>query len=79
MITRRIFDDIEGAMTVRPTRLIVHADKVEAASLAFPGQVDTRYFADPNTWYLKTDAADMKMASLLERHALAKGIRVRRS
>lgn len=65
------------AMAVRPSRLIVHPDKVESAKLAFPGKVEIRYFADPNAWYLKTDAPDMKMASRLERHALASGIHVR--
>lgn len=49
----------------------------ELNKLAFPGQVETRYFADPNAWYLKTDAPYMKMASRLERHALASGIHVR--
>jgi phage major head subunit gpT-like protein len=76
---RQMCDDRGRVFSVKPTLLLVHPDKVEAAKAAFPGQVEARYFADPNAWYLKTDAQDMKMASLLERHAMAAGIRVRRA
>jgi phage major head subunit gpT-like protein len=80
LVKIRQMRDVKGlALAVKPSRLLVHPDKVEAAKVAFPGQVEARYFADPNAWYLKTDAQDIKMASLFERHAHAMGIRVRRA
>lgn len=68
-----------SVMRITPTRLVVHPDKVDAAKVAFPGQVEAKYFSSPSTWYLKADASDIKMASLFERHAHAMGIRVRRA
>jgi hypothetical protein len=69
-----------SVMAVKVNRLLVHPDKVEAAKIAFPGQVEpVNYFASTSTWYLKTDAEDMKMADVLERAALANSICVRRA
>lgn len=67
-----------SVIAIKPTRLLVHPDKVEAAKVAFPGQVEARYFAYPNTWHLKTGSDDPKVVELFERLAHGAGMQTTR-